>query len=499
MPAEPNTTPKRLYSRDNMEFNCDRMKTENWEVEQIYTGCLAQGSYYIRCGNEAAVIDPLREPDPYIERSRRDGVTIKFIFETHFHADFVSGHLELSKLTGAPVVFGPGADPEFDAHIAEDGEEFKIGNITLKALHTPGHTLESTTWLLLDENGKEKAIFTGDTLFLGDVGRPDLAQDSGDLSMEDLAGMLFDSLSKKIIPLPDEVVVFPGHGAGSACGKNMMKETVDTLGNQKKVNYALKAQSREQFIKEVIKGLAPPPAYFPENVSLNRKGYIDLNKLVKRSFRALSPAEFTKVASDQMAVVLDTRTPDDFHKGFIPCSINIGLNGQFAPWVGALLEEVHKPLLIVCDPGKEKETIIRLARVGFDQILGFLKGGIENWKLSGRSVDYIHRVSPEEFKTELESAEDYELWDVRRPDEFEKGRVKGSLNKPLEYIGEWACRRTNGVTAFVYCAGGYRSMIAASILKARGIHNFVEVAGGYSRIKKLDIELEATDALVQND
>jgi hydroxyacylglutathione hydrolase len=471
------------------------MSDQNWGVEQIYTACLSQGSYYIRSGKTAAVVDPLRETDPYIEMAERDGAEIKYIFETHFHADFVSGHLDLARKTGATIVYGPQATPAFEAYIAADGEEFEVGDLKIRTLHTPGHTLESTTWLLFDPAGKERAIFTGDTLFLGDVGRPDLAQGDADMDMKDLAGMLYDSLQNKIMTLPDEVVVYPGHGAGSACGKNMMKETVDTLGNQKKINYALKVRSREEFVEAVTDGLGAPPAYFPENVNLNKIGYSDLEKILEKSLRPLSPAEFVELAGRNCAVILDTRAPEDFCRGFIPSSINIGLNGRFAPWVGAVLENVKKPLLLVCEPGCEEEAIIRLARVGFDRILGFLDGGIERWKKSGRTMDSVVRVSPKDLAESIENGDQLELWDVRRPSEYHTLRIKGSLNKPLDFINLWSCRRTNGITAVVYCAGGYRSMIAASILKARGIHNFVEVGGGFNEIKKLNLEFEKSEEI----
>ncbi len=469
------------------------MSKKSWEVEQIYTGCLSQGSYYIRSGREAVVIDPLRETAPYLERAERDGVEIKYIFETHFHADFVSGHLNLARKTGAPVIFGPKANPSYKAYIAKDGEFFEFGKIKIKTLHSPGHTLESTCWLLLDENDRERAIFTGDTLFLGDVGRPDLAQADSDLTSEDLAGMLYDSLHEKIMPLPDDVIVYPGHGAGSACGKNMMKETVDTLGNQKKVNYALKAKTKEDFIRAVTDGITAPPAYFPENVYLNKMGCPDLEAVMERSLNPLSPGKFVELASRHCAVILDTRSPDKFCKAFIPCSINIGLQGRFAPWVGAVLENIKKPILLVCDDECEKEAIMRLCRVGFDNIIGYLDGGIESWKKSGRPLDRIERVMPKDLEESLKNGDELELWDLRTPVEFGNLRIKGSKNRPLGSINDWSCRRTRGKILVLYCAAGYRSMIAASILKARGIHNFVEVDKGFNFLKQLDLEFESDE------
>jgi len=465
-------------------------KEATFEVEQIYTACLSQGSYYIRSGNEAAIIDPLRETEPYLKRATRDGVQIKYVFETHFHADFVSGHLDLADKVNAPIVYGPGADPAYDVYIAHDGEEFRIGKITLVALHTPGHTPESTTWLLKDANGKERAIFTGDTLFLGDVGRPDLAQESGGLTKEDLASMLYDSLHKKILPLPDDILVYPGHGAGSACGKNMMKETVDTLGNQKKVNYALKAESKEEFIKMVTEGLEDPPPYFPENVRLNKEGYNQLDRVLKRNIHPLPVHEFNLLARNSCCLVIDTRSPAEFAKGFIVGSVNIGLDGQFAPWVGALVTSINRSILLICEPGREREAILRLARIGYDRVKGYLNGGIESWKTAGFSLDKIDRISAVQFEKILKApSEEFEIWDVRKPSEYELSHVKGAINLPLSDINDWSCRNRDGKLAIIYCGGGYRSMIAASILKAKGNHNLIEVDGGFNKIKDQDIEL----------
>ncbi|WP_420321199.1 MBL fold metallo-hydrolase [Flagellimonas sp.] len=455
-------------------------------IEQIYTGCLAQGAYYIESEGEAAIIDPLREVKPYIKRAQDDGAKIKFIFETHFHADFVSGHVTLSKETGAPIVYGPNANPSFDAIIAEDGQEFKLGKLTLTVLHTPGHTMESTTYLLKDENGKDYAIFSGDTLFLGDVGRPDLAQKAADMTQEELAGILFDSLRTKIMPLADDIIVYPAHGAGSACGKNMMKETVDTLGNQKKMNYALRANmSREEFIKEVTDGLLPPPQYFPLNVKMNKEGYEDIDTVLERGTQALSPDAFETAANETGAVVLDVRHQDDFAKGHVPRSIFIGLGGSFAPWVGALIADVEQPILLVTPEGKEEETITRLSRVGFDGTLGYLKGGISAWKSAGKDVDTVESINAGTFKQKLERK--VPVFDVRKESEYVAEHVEEAKLTPLDFLNDHLSEFPEKETFYVHCAGGYRSMIAASILKSRGIHNLVDVAGGFKAIKEAGI------------
>ena len=448
------------------------------KVEQIYTGCLAQGAYYITSGNEAAIIDPLREVQPYIDRAQKDGVKIKYVFETHFHADFVSGHLDLSKKTGAPIVYGPNANPEFEAIIADDNQVFRIGDVTITALHTPGHTMESTTYLLRDEHGKDHAIFSGDTLFLGDVGRPDLAQKAAHLTQEQLAGMLYESLNKKILPLADDVIVYPAHGAGSACGKNMMKETVDTLGNQRKVNYALRQPDKESFIKEVTDGLLPPPAYFPLNVAMNKSGYSSIDDVMKRGMKAMNPAEFEQAAEMSGALLLDTRPATSFAKGFIPQSINIGIRGDFAPWVGALIGDVKQEILLVTDPGKEEETVTRLARVGFDNVIGYLDGGFNTWKNAGKETDTIHTISPKEFKTEFNPKESVVI-DVRKESEYAAEHVTEAYNKPLADINDWVNTIDPKKHFFLHCQSGYRSMIAASILQARGFRNFTEVAEGF--------------------
>ena len=457
------------------------------KIEQIYTGCLAQGAYYIESEGEAAIIDPLRETEPYLRRAQESGASIKYIFETHFHADFVSGHVTLSRQTGAPIIYGPLANPSFDAIIAEDQQEFSLGKIRIKALHTPGHTMESTTYLLIDENGKDHAIFSGDTLFLGDVGRPDLAQKAADMTQEQLAGMLFDSLRDKIMPLSDDLIVYPAHGAGSACGKNMMKETIDTLGNQKKMNYALRANmTREEFIKEVTEGLLPPPKYFPANVKLNREGYEDIDAVLERGTRALSPEAFEAAANETGAVILDVRHENDFVKGHIPRSIFIGLKGDFAPWVGALIADVKQPILLVTPEGKEEETVTRLSRVGFDNTLGYLKGGFESWRASGREIDTLISHTPEEISAVLAQKE-YPVFDVRKESEYAAEHLEDAVNTPLTFLNDHLAGFPSDKTFYVYCAGGYRSVIAASILKSRGIHNLVDIAGGFTAMKKTGV------------
>lgn len=454
-------------------------------LEQIYTGCLAQGAYYIESNGEAVVIDPLRETGPYLERAQKNGAKIKYVFETHFHADFVSGHVDLARESGATIVYGPTTMPlGFDAHIASDGEVFKVGNISFTLLHTPGHTLESSCYLLKDENGKEYALFTGDTLFIGDVGRPDLAQKvSDDLTQDKLASMLYDSLRNKIMPLGDDLLVYPAHGAGSACGKNMSKETFDTLGNQKKTNYALRADmTREEFIKEVITGLMPPPAYFPKNVMMNIQGYDQIEEVIERGTQALSPDAFEAAANETGALILDTRAPQTFAKGFVPNSINIGIDGSFAVWVGTLIPDIKQEILLVCDEGREEEVVTRLARVGYDHAIGYLKGGFESWKAAGREIDQIESISASQL-AEIADKGEVNILDVRKQSEHLSEHVLNSVNAPLDYINESMLSVDKNKTWYVHCAGGYRSMIFASILKARGFDNLVDVAGGYKAIK----------------
>ncbi|MBO9591424.1 MAG: MBL fold metallo-hydrolase [Niabella sp.] len=452
------------------------------KVEQIYTGCLAQGAYYISSKGEAAIIDPLREVQPYIDRAAKDGVTIKYIFETHFHADFVSGHIDLAAKTGAQIVLGPtNAHLGYDAHIAEDGALFKIGDASIKVLHTPGHTLESTVYLLLDETGKETAIFTGDTLFIGDVGRPDLAQKiAGDLTKEKLAGLLFDSLRHKIMPLPDELIVYPAHGAGSACGKNMSRETSDTLGHQKKVNYALNPElTREQFITAVTDGLTEPPQYFPKNVLMNIEGYDSISEVLERGNNALDPDAFEEAANHTGAIMLDTRAPQDFAKAFIPNSINIGIDGSFAVWVGTLIPDLKQEILIIADEGREPEVVTRLARVGYDYAIGYLKGGIGAWKKAGKETDHIESITPEA----LAAVAQPHILDVRKESEYQAEHINGAANMPLDYINNHIADIDRNNPVYVHCAGGYRSMIFASILKARGFDHVIDVQGGFKAIK----------------
>ncbi len=457
------------------------------EIEQIYTGCLAQGAYYIRSGNEAVIIDPLREVESYITKAKSDNVTIKYVLETHFHADFVSGHIDLAAKTGATIVFGPTAQPKFDAHIAYDGEELKVGDITLKVLHTPGHTIESTTYLLQDENGKDYAIFSGDTLFLGDVGRPDLAQKAAHMSKEQLAGLLYTSLRTKIMTLADDIIVYPAHGAGSACGKNMMKETVDTLGHQKKVNYALRTDmTQEEFIKEVTDGLPPPPAYFPENVKMNKEGYASMESVLQKGMNELTIEGFELFAYHTEALILDTRDAQQFAKGFVPKSINIGIDGNFAPWVGSLIPGVAHPLLIISEEGREEEVIIRLARVGFDNTIGYLKGGFKAWLQGGKEIDTIDSISAEEFATRLKK-KNLHVIDVRKPEEFRVEHVENAENIPLDLLNNHLAAIPTEEEVYLYCAGGYRSMIATSILKSRGWDNVIDVSGGFKSIAETDI------------
>ncbi|HEU0109787.1 MAG TPA: MBL fold metallo-hydrolase [Flavisolibacter sp.] len=454
------------------------------KIEQIYTGCLAQGAYYIESKGEAVVIDPLREVESYVQKALNSGAKIKYVFETHFHADFVSGHVDLSKKTGAPIVYGPNANPSFDAHIAKDGEEFKVGDITFKVLHTPGHTMESTCYLLKDEAGKDVALFSGDTLFIGDVGRPDLAQKAASMTQEELAGTLFDSLRNKIMPLADDIIVYPAHGAGSACGKNMSKETSDTLGHQKQTNYALRADmTREEFIKEVTEGLATPPAYFPLNVMLNKQGYESIDEVMKRGQQALSPDAFEIAANETGALVLDTRDPQTFAQGFIPNSINIGIDGSFAPWVGALIPDIKQQILLVTDKGREEEVITRLARVGYDYTIGYLKDGFEAWKAAGKETDSIVSIDAGELAEKMKS-EDVKVVDVRKKGEYVSEHVEGAIHMPLDDINDHLSDLDKNETYYVHCAGGYRSMIYNSILKARGYTNLIDVKGGFKAIKE---------------
>ena len=455
------------------------------KIEQIYTGCLAHGAYYIESEGEAAVVDPLREVEPYLEKARKDGAKIKYVFETHFHADFVSGHVDLGQKSGATIVYGPTAKPGFEAHVAADGEEFKVGKLTVRLLHTPGHTMESSCFLLLDENGREKALFSGDTLFIGDVGRPDLAQKAAQMTQEQLAETLFDSLRNQVMPLSDEVIVYPGHGAGSACGKNMSKETYDTLGRQKATNYALRADmTRAEFVKEVTAGLMPPPAYFPFNVAMNKFGYDSIDEVIRRGTQALSPRAFEVAATETGALVLDTRDAQTFSEGFIPNSINIGLDGSFAPWVGALIPDIKQQILLVAEPDRVEEVVTRLARVGYDYCIGYLDGGFEAWKKAGMETDRIERVTPAQLADILAARPGTPVFDVRKHSEYLSEHVENVENAPLDYINESMLAIPKDQTVYIHCAGGYRSMIFTSILRARGYDNLVDVSGGFKAIKE---------------
>lgn len=456
------------------------------KIEQIYTGCLAQGAYYISSNGEAVIIDPLRETKPYLDRLAKDNVKLTYIFETHFHADFVSGHIDLSKQTGAKIVYGPTAKPEFEAILATDNQVFKVGDITITVLHTPGHTMESSCYLLKDENGKDIALFSGDTLFLGDVGRPDLAQKAASMTQEELAGLLYESLYTKILPLADDITVYPAHGAGSACGKNMMKETLDSLGNQKKMNYALNQPNKQAFIEAVTDGLLPPPGYFGMNVAMNKKGYNSFDSVMNNGMRALSVVEFEAAAEETGALILDTRGNADFYKAFIPQAINIGINGDFAPWVGALIQDVNQAILLVTEVGREEEAITRLARVGFDNQIGHLKGGMSAWIAAGKETDSVNRISAEQFANEVKIGES-QVIDIRKDTEYAAEHVEEAYCKPLAFINDWIKDINPESHFFMHCAGGYRSMIAASILQARGYRNFTEVEGGFAAIAKTNV------------
>jgi hydroxyacylglutathione hydrolase len=456
------------------------------KVEQIYTGCLAHGAYYIESNGEAAIIDPLREVEPYIELAEERGTKIKYIFETHFHADFVSGHVDLSKKTGAPVIYGPTTmETGFDVTIAEDGQKFKLGNVTIELLHTPGHTTESSCYLLYDEEGKQHSIYTGDTLFIGDVGRPDLAQKViAELTQDKLARMLYHSLRDKIMPLNDDVIVYPGHGAGSACGKNMSKETTDTLGNQKKTNYALQPMSEDEFVKQLLDGLTPPPGYFPHNVIMNIKGYESIDDVVKQGTTPLSVAEFETIVEEKDAVIIDTRKETDFVKGFVPNSIFIGVDGSFATWVGTILQDVATPIVFIADEGREEEVAIRMARIGFDNNFGYLKGGVEAWKAAGKELDSIESVTPEEFYSRR--TEDTAILDVRKESEYNSQHLIGAENTPLDYFKDQLPKINTDTPYYIHCLGGYRSVIFGSLLKQNGYNNFINIEQGFERLEKLN-------------
>ena len=459
-------------------------KSESMYIEQLYTGCLSEAAYYIESEGEAAIIDPLRDIDEYLHLTNERKTKIKYIFETHFHADFVSGHIDLGKVTGAPIVYGPNTETKFPVHVAKDGEKFSIGKITIEVLHTPGHTLESSCYLLKDENGKDYCVFTGDTLFVGDVGRPDLAQKGADLTMEDLAGMMYDSIHNKLFPLADDVIVYPAHGAGSSCGKNLGKETFSTIGEQKRHNYALEAKTKEEFIKVVTEGIAAPPQYFPINAQINKQGYESLDEVLEQGLKSLSVKEFKSLISDDV-IVLDTRPETEFVKGFVPGSVSIGLNGRFAEWAGSLLP-FDKSIILVTEQGKEKETIIRMARVGFEKIDGYLQGDFEAWKKAGEKVDMIVEVEPDELLTDMQFDENLIVLDVRKENEFAEGHLPDAMNLPLsEMIDPGTMANIeDGHNLYVHCGGGYRSVIACSLLKRQGIHNLRNIAGGWNGIKQ---------------
>ncbi len=452
----------------------------------MYTGCLSEAAYYIESEGEVAIIDPLRETEPYIEKARENGARIKYIFETHFHADFVSGHIDLARKTGATIVYGPNANPEYDIYSAKDQEVFELGKVKIKALHTPGHTMESTTFLLIDENGKNHGIFTGDTLFIGDVGRPDLAIKTN-LTKEDLAGFLFDSLREKIMPLEDDVIVYPAHGAGSACGKNLSRETTDTLGHQKEVNYALrKDMTKEEFIKEVTDGIMPPPQYFPKNALINKLGYDSIDDVMEKGLRALGPDDIEEEMRNG-ALLLDTRKAQEFNKGFIPGSLFIGLDGSFAVWVGTLIKDLHQKIIILAEEGREDEAVLRLARVGYDNSIGYVKGGINTWKNAGKPVDTITSITADELSSQLGNNQVESLLDVRKPSEYDAEHAESATNFPLDFINDHLNDLDKNKTYHIHCLGGYRSMIAASILRREGYKNLVDIIGGFNAIAKTDI------------
>ena len=458
-------------------------------IEQIYTGCLAQGAYYIESDGEAVLIDPLREIQPYIEKANRNRAVIKYVFETHFHADFVSGHIDLARATGATIVYGPGAQPGFEAHVAKDAEEIKLGRVSFKVLHTPGHTPESSCYLLKDETGKETALFTGDTLFIGDVGRPDLAQKIiPGLTPNKLAGYLFDSLRTKILPLADDIIVYPAHGAGSACGKNMSEQTTDTLGHQKASNYALRSNmKKEEFIKEVLEGLVEPPAYFPLNVLMNRQGYDSIAEVIRRGTQALDPDAFEAAANSTGAILLDTRNAETFASGFIPNSINIGIDGNFAPWAGALIPDIKQPILLITGEGREEEVVTRLARVGFDRSIGYLKGGFSAWKKAGKQTDKILSVTAAELADSNIAGSGASIVDVRKKSEYDAEHIAGAINAPLDFLNDSMQLLNKDKTSYVHCAGGYRSMIFISSLRARGFDKLVNITGGFKAVKESNL------------
>ncbi|MCP9768170.1 MBL fold metallo-hydrolase [Lacihabitans sp. LS3-19] len=461
------------------------------KVEQMYTGCLAEAAYYIESNGEVAIVDPLREPQPYIDKANAEGAKIKYILETHFHADFVSGHLELANKTGATIVFGPTAQPSYAAHIAKDDEILELGNIKIKVLHTPGHTMESSCFLIIDENGKENSVITGDTLFIGDVGRPDLAV-KGNITQDVLAGYLFDSIHNKLLILPDETIIYPGHGAGSACGKNMSTETIDTLGNQKKTNYALQTKSREEFVNKVLTGLVSPPQYFPKNAVLNKTGYGSLDEVYKNGMKALNVIEFNIAAEETHALILDIRVPQTFAKGYIPNSMNVGLDGSFASWVGTLIVDLNQAILLVGDESKIEEAITRLSRVGYDHTLGYLSGGIEAWKQANMPLETVNSISADEFVQIFDKNPEINVLDVRKKSEYDSEHIIGAENFPLDFVNRNLSELDNSKTYYLHCQSGYRSMVMSSILKSKGYNNLIEIAGGFKALKATN-KLKITD------
>jgi glyoxylase-like metal-dependent hydrolase (beta-lactamase superfamily II)/rhodanese-related sulfurtransferase len=466
-------------------------------IKQLYTGCLSEAAYYIESDGEAAIIDPLRDIDVYLQLANERKARVAYIFETHFHADFVSGHLDLSKATGAPIVYGPGTETKFPVHEAKDGEIFRVGKLTLEVLHTPGHTLESSCYLLKDEEGKDHCVFTGDTLFVGDVGRPDLAQKGNEITMNDLAGMMYESIQTKLFPLADDVLVYPAHGPGSACGKNLGPNTFSTIGEEKSTNYALRAATKDEFIREVTQGIGAPPPYFPINAQINKEGYESLDAVLEQGMKALTVEEFKKLANEEV-IILDTRNANTFTEGFIPGSISIGLEGRFAEWAGSLLP-FHAPLILVTEPGKEKESLVRMARVGFDKMQGFLEGGFEAWKNAGEEVDLIINVEPDELMMDMPHDPNLLVVDVRRETEFADGHMKNAINLPLHEMTDPAniANFEDTQNLYVHCAGGYRSVIAASLMKRQGIHNLRNVEGGWGAIRKLaNVEIEKVNSVL---
>lgn len=453
-------------------------------IKQLYTGCLSEAAYYIESNGEAAIIDPLRDIDVYLQLATERNATIKYIFETHFHADFVSGHIDLSKASGAPIVYGPGTVTKFPVHVAKDGEEFTIGALTIKVLHTPGHTLESSCFLLKDEKGNDHCVFTGDTLFVGDVGRPDLAQKGETLTMNDLAGMMYESIQRKLLPLADDVIIYPAHGAGSSCGKNLGSETFSTIGEQKQYNYALQAKTKEEFVKSVTDGINAPPQYFPINAKINKEGYDSLDTIIAKGMKALSLKDF-KMETAADTIILDTRNATVFTQGFVPGSISIGLEGRFAEWAGSILP-FNQPIILVTEAGKEKETIIRLARVGFEKINGHLAGGFEAWQNADEQIDMVIDVEADELLMDIPHDNKLVVVDVRRETEFADGHLKNAVNLPLNEMTDPALMSSleEDQNIYVHCAGGYRSVIAASLLKRQGIHNLRNVVGGWGKIKE---------------